>query len=76
MDWDAIGAIGEVVGAAGVIFSLIYLGTLPVDGISAEPAMSASQSGHVVSVQQSVHFRPLAAAYNNRLPMLTRSSIW
>jgi hypothetical protein len=27
MDWDAIGAIGEVVGAAGVIFSLIYLGT-------------------------------------------------
>ena len=25
MDWNAIGAIGEVVGAAGVIASLIYL---------------------------------------------------
>ena len=27
MDWDAIGAIGEVIGAAGVIFSLVYLAT-------------------------------------------------
>jgi hypothetical protein len=25
-DWNAIGAIGEIVGAAGVIFSLLYLG--------------------------------------------------
>ena len=25
MNWDAIGAIGEVVGAAGVIASLLYL---------------------------------------------------
>ena len=27
LDWDAIGAIGEVIGAAGVIFSLVYLAT-------------------------------------------------
>ena len=27
MGWDAIGAIGEVIGAAGVIFSLVYLAT-------------------------------------------------
>lgn len=27
MDWNAIGALGEVIGAAGVIFSLMYLGT-------------------------------------------------
>jgi hypothetical protein len=27
MDWNAIGALGEVVGAAGVVFSLVYLGT-------------------------------------------------
>lgn len=27
MEWDAIGAIGEVIGAAGVIFSLLYLGS-------------------------------------------------
>jgi hypothetical protein len=27
MDWTAVGAIGEVAGAAGVIFSLIYLAT-------------------------------------------------
>lgn len=27
MDWNAIGAVGEVIGAAGVIFSLIYLAT-------------------------------------------------
>lgn len=27
MDWEAIGAIGEVVGAAAVVFSLIYVGT-------------------------------------------------
>ncbi|MBV1907433.1 MAG: hypothetical protein KUG75_15275 [Pseudomonadales bacterium] len=27
MDWNAIGAIGEVIGAAGVVFSLIYLAT-------------------------------------------------
>ena len=26
MNWDAIGAVGELVGAAGVILSLIYLG--------------------------------------------------
>jgi len=26
MDWDAIGAVGEVVGALGVVFSLFYLG--------------------------------------------------
>jgi len=26
LNWDAIGAFGEVIGAAGVIFSLIYLG--------------------------------------------------
>lgn len=25
MNWDAIGAVGEVVGAAGVIISLLYL---------------------------------------------------
>ena len=25
MNWDAIGAVGEVVGAAGVIFTLLYL---------------------------------------------------
>ena len=25
MIWDAIGAVGEIVGAAGVIISLIYL---------------------------------------------------
>jgi hypothetical protein len=25
-NWDAIGAVGEIVGAAGVIFSLLYLG--------------------------------------------------
>jgi len=27
MDWDAIGAIGEVLGAAAVIATLLYLGT-------------------------------------------------
>lgn len=27
MDWDAIGAIGEIVGAGAVVLSLIYLGT-------------------------------------------------
>ena len=27
MDWNAIGAIGEILGAIGVIVSLIYLGT-------------------------------------------------
>ena len=27
MNWDAIGAVGEVVGAAGVVFSLVYLAT-------------------------------------------------
>ena len=27
MNWEAIGAVGEVVGAAGVIFSLVYLAT-------------------------------------------------
>jgi hypothetical protein len=27
VDWDAIGAVGEVIGAAGVIFSLVYLAT-------------------------------------------------
>ena len=27
MNWDAIGAVGEVVGAAGVVISLIYLAT-------------------------------------------------
>jgi hypothetical protein len=27
LDWNAIGAVGEVIGAAGVIFSLIYLAT-------------------------------------------------
>jgi len=27
MNWDAIGSIGEIVGALGVIFSLIYLAT-------------------------------------------------
>ena len=27
VDWDAIGAIGEVIAAAGVIFSLVYLAT-------------------------------------------------
>jgi hypothetical protein len=27
LDWNAIGAIGEVVGAAGVVFSLVYLAT-------------------------------------------------
>ena len=25
MNWEAIGAVGEVVGAAGVILSLLYL---------------------------------------------------
>ncbi len=25
MNWDAIGAVGEIVGAAGVILSLVYL---------------------------------------------------
>ena len=25
MNWDAIGAVGEIVGAAGVVFSLVYL---------------------------------------------------
>jgi hypothetical protein len=27
MEWEAIGSLGELVGAAGVIFSLVYLGT-------------------------------------------------
>ena len=27
MNWEAIGAVGEVIGAAGVIFSLVYLAT-------------------------------------------------
>jgi Zn-dependent membrane protease YugP len=27
MNWDAIGAIGEIIGAVAVVFSLIYLAT-------------------------------------------------
>ena len=27
MDWEAIGAIGEVLGAAGVLATLVYLAT-------------------------------------------------
>ena len=27
MNWDAVGAIGEIVGAAAVVITLFYLGT-------------------------------------------------
>ena len=43
MNWDAIGAIGEVLGAAGVIFTLVYL-AVQIRQNTAMTRMSAMQN--------------------------------
>jgi hypothetical protein len=45
MNWDAIGAIGELVGAAGVIVSLVYLAVQ----VKGNTAVVSAQSRHSLS---------------------------
>ena len=45
MNWEAIGAIGEVLGAAGVIFTLVYL-AVQIRQNTAMTRMSAMQ--HII----------------------------
>ena len=52
MNWEAIGAIGEVIGALGVIFTLIYL------------ASQIRQSNRVGTVASEAQFRTLAQNVN------------
>ena len=58
MSWDAIAAVGELLGALGVIISLIYLGT-QVRGSAAQTRHAAARS---VLSQLNASLREVAAA--------------
>ncbi len=61
MNWEAIGAVGEVGGAIGVIFSLFYLGTqIRRNSVSVEAATSQA-------VSDAAQARLLAAAQSPEL---------
>ncbi len=50
MNWDAIGAIGEVLGAAGVILTLLYLAVQIRQSTKATNAASRdATTGHILS---------------------------
>jgi len=62
MNWDAIGAIGEIGGALGVIFSLIYLAFQIKGETRARRADTThSQSMAFVEIQQNVSTNPVLA---------------
>lgn len=54
MNWEAIGAVGEVVGAAGVIGSLVYLGGQIRRSTNAEAAKAFREifDGWVVAIER------------------------
>jgi hypothetical protein len=58
MNWEAIGAIGEIVGAAAVVFSLVYL-SIQIRTQSAESRISAM---HDIAVG----FRENIASFSDR----------
>ena len=50
MDWDAIGAIGEIVGALAVVITLLYLARQTK--VSGKATVSASRSASAVAISE------------------------
>ena len=62
MDWEAIGAVGEVLGAIGVIFSLVYL-ALQIRASTRQTNADAVYNFHKAQadVMESFHSQPECA---------------
>ena len=69
MNWDAIGAIGELVGAAAVFISLIYLGVQLRNSKRSDQIIAASQAAGSVDdwIGQIVRDNELLLLYRNGL---------
>lgn len=80
MNWDAIGAIAEVLGAVGVIASLVYLaGQVRSSGNQAKAAADQSRQAAVQSVVNKMNdsmFRPYEELYHYRQEGLVNDWIW
>ena len=70
MDWDAIGAIGEIVGAMAVVASLLYLAT-QIRGQNREARVAAvhditqAMAGHISQLQDPVKAELLVEAISS-----------
>ncbi len=58
MSWDAIGAIGEVVGALGVIVTLVYLSRQISESSRQMKASSSASLNHLINEAFDPHLDP------------------